>query len=115
MTIQLNDWSTHLMRTEIQLKAMEYKLLHKEYEGIKSHAEAAKQSIDGVISWLALQGPNGGVDVLEVLQFVMDNNTHSKYHPFLMAAKTEIEQLRAERKFWLKSGFDIGKADAIKK
>lgn len=111
MSIQLNDWSTHLMQAEIQLKAIEYKLLHKDYVGIKTHAEAAKESIDKTMAWLALQGANGGVDVLEVLQFVMHNNTHSKYHSTLLAAKSEIEQLRAERQFWLKSGFDIGKAD----
>lgn len=111
MSIQLNDWSTHLMQAEIQLKAIEHKLLHKDYVGIKTHAEAAKESIDKTMAWLALQGPNGGVDVLEVLQFVMHNNTHSKYHSTLLAAKTEIEQLRAERQFWLRSGFDIGKND----
>jgi hypothetical protein len=64
------------------------------------------------MAWLALQGANGGVDVLEVLQFTMDNNTHSKFHPILLSAKTEIERLRSERKFWLKSGFDIGKKNA---
>jgi hypothetical protein len=41
----------------------------------------------------------------------MDDNTHSKFHPILLAAKTEIERLRSERQFWLKSGFDIGKQD----
>jgi hypothetical protein len=115
MSLQFNDWSTHLMQAEIQLKNMEHKLLHKDYADIKTHAEAAKNSIDRVMAWLALQGANGGVDVLEVLQFSMENNTHSKLHPVLLAAKTEIEQLRAERKFWLKSGFDIGKSDAIQK
>jgi hypothetical protein len=30
----------------------------------------------------------------------------------LLAAKVEIERLRAERQFWLKSGFDIGKKNA---
>ena len=112
MSLQFNDWSTHLMQAEIQLKAMEHKLLHKDYADVKLHAEAAKSSIDKTMAWLALQGANGGVDVLEVLQFVMDNNTHSKYQPILLAAKTEIERLRAERQFWLKSGFNIGKQDA---
>ena len=115
MSIQLNDWSTHLMQAEIQLKAIEHKLLHKDYVGIKTHADAAKESIDKTMAWLALQGSNGGVDILEVLQFVMDNSAHSKYHSTLLAAKTEIEQLRAERQFWLRSGFDIGKADAKQK
>lgn len=111
MSLQLSDWSTHLMQAEIQLKAIEHKLLNKDYEGIKDHAEAAKESIDRTMAWLALQGSDGGVDVLEVMEFVMDNNVHSKYQPILLAAKTEIERLRAERQFWLKSGFDIGKSD----
>jgi hypothetical protein len=33
----------------------------------------------------------------------------------LIASIQEIEQLRAERKFWLKSGFDIGRQDAKQK
>jgi len=112
MSLQFNDWSTHLMQAEIQLKAMEHKLLNKDYDDIKVHAEAAKSNIDKTMAWLALQGANGGVDVLEVLQFTMDNNTHSKFHPILLAAKTEIERLRSERKFWLQSGFNIGKKNA---
>jgi hypothetical protein len=99
------------MQTEIQLKAMEHKLLHKDYADIHIHAHAAKANIDKTMAWLALQGADGGVDVLEVLQFVMNDNTHSKFHPILLAAKTEIERLRAERQFWLKSGFNIGKHD----
>lgn len=112
MSLTFNDWSTHLLQAEIQLKAMEHKLLNKDYADIKEHAEAAKHSIDRTMAWLALQGADGGVDVLEVLQFVMDNNMHSKYQPILLAAKTEIERLRAERQFWLKSGFNIGKKNA---
>lgn len=112
MSLTFNDWSTHLMQAEIQLKAIEHKLLNKDYEGIKDHAEAVIESINRTMAWLALQGANGGVDVLEVLQFVMNNNTHSKYHSTLLAAKTEIERLRAERQFWLKSGFSIGKQNA---
>ena len=115
MSLTFNDWSTHLMQTEIQLKAMEHKLLHKDYVDIKVHAEAAKENIDKVMAWLALQGTNGGVDVLEVLRFALENNTHSKFHPVLLAAKAEIERLRAERQFWLNAGFDIGRADAKQK
>lgn len=112
MSLQFNDWSTHVMQAEIQLKAMEHKLLHKDYADIKVHAEAAKSSIDNTMAWLALQGASKGVDVLEVLRFTMDNNTHSKFHPILLAAKMEIERLRAERQFWLNSGYNIGKQDA---
>ena len=115
MSLTFNDWSTHLMQAEIQLKAIEHKLLNKDYEDIKRHAEAAKESIDRTMAWLALQGSDGGVDVLEVMEFVMDNNVHSKYQPILLAAKTEIERLRAERQFWLKSGFNIGRQDAVEK
>jgi hypothetical protein len=112
MSLQFNDWSTHLMQVEIQLKAMEHDLLNKSYSDIHIRAHAAKSNIDRVMAWLALQGADGGADVLDVLQFVMSDNTHSKFHPILLAAKTEIERLRAERQFWLKSGFNIGKQNA---
>jgi hypothetical protein len=36
--------------------------------------------------------------------------SHTK--SLLIASIQEIEQLRNERQFWLKSGFDIGKSDA---
>lgn len=112
MSLQFNDWSTHLMQTEIQLKAMEHKLLNKDYVGISVHAQAAHDNIDKTMAWVALQGADGAVDILEVLDFVMGNGIHSKFHPILLAAKTEIERLRSERKFWLQSGFNIGKKNA---
>lgn len=111
MSIQLDDWSTHLMQAEIQLKAMEHKLLHKDHQDISVHAQAVHENVDRAMSWVALQGSDGAVDILEVLDFVMSNGIHSKFHPILLAAKTEIERLRSERQFWLKSGFDIGKND----
>ena len=112
MSLTINDWSAHLMLAEIQLKAMEHKLLHKDYKDISVHAEALQNSVNKTMAWVALQGADGGVDVLDVLDFVMKNTMHSgKFHPTLLAAKMEIERLRAERQFWLKSGFDIGKND----
>ena len=84
MSLAFNDWSVHLAQAAIQLKYMEHKLLNKDYKDIKTHAEAAKDSIDRTMAWLALQGADGSVDVLEVLQFVMDNNTHSKFHSTLL-------------------------------
>ena len=112
MSLQFNDWSTHLMQTEIQLKAMEHKLLNKDYVGITFHARSAHDNIDKTMAWVVLQGADGAVDILEMLTFVMGNNPRSGFQPILLAAKTEIERLRAERQFWLKSGFDIGKKDA---
>jgi hypothetical protein len=103
------------MQAEIQLKAMEHKLLHKDYADMHAHAHAVKSNIDKTMAWLAVQGADGGVDVLDVLQFAMDGNTNKIYHPILLAAKTEIERLRSERQFWLKSGFDIGKKNAKQK
>jgi hypothetical protein len=113
MSLNFNDWSTHLMQAEIQLKAMEHKLLHKDYEGIKRHAEAAKDSIDKTMAWVARQGSSKGVDVVEILQsnvVGLPDTSHTKH--LLIASIQEIEQLRSERRFWLKSGFDIGKQDA---
>jgi hypothetical protein len=115
MSLTFNDWSTHMLQAEIQLKAMEHKLLHKDYQDLPRHAQAVHDNVDRAMSWVALQGADGGVDVLTVLEFAMNNNTHSKFHPLLLAAKTEIERLRSERQFWLKSGFDIGKTDAVEK
>jgi hypothetical protein len=112
MSLTFNDWSTHLMQAEIQLKAMEHKLLNRDYADMQTHAHAVKSGVDKTMAWLALQGADGGVDILDVLQFSMNGNTNSIFHPVLLAAKTEIERLRAERQFWLKSGFNIGKQDA---
>jgi hypothetical protein len=43
----------------------------------------------------------------------LPDTSHTKH--LLIASIQEIEQLRAERKFWLKSGFDIGKQNAVEK
>jgi hypothetical protein len=53
------------------------------------------------------------VDVVEILQsnvVALPDSSHAKH--LLIASIQEIEQLRAERKFWLQSGFDIGKKNA---
>lgn len=110
MTIQLDDWSSHMMQAEIQLKAMNHDLLHKKYEDITLRAIAAKRGIDRTVAWVAKQGSSKGVDVVQILQ----DNLPAQSEPsksLIVAAIQEIEQLRAERKFWLKSGFDIGKND----
>jgi hypothetical protein len=52
------------------------------------------------------------VDVVEILQgnvAALPDSSHTK--SLLIASIQEIEQLRSERQFWLKSGFDIGKQD----
>jgi hypothetical protein len=111
--IELDDWSAHLMRAEIQLKAIEKGLLHKDYRDIQARATSVKHSIDKMLSWVARQGSNKGVDVVEILQsnvVALPDSSHTK--SLLIASIQEIEQLRAERKFWLQSGFDIGKKNA---
>jgi hypothetical protein len=111
--IELDDWSAHLMRAEIQLKAIEKGLLHKDYRDIQARATSVKHSIDKMLSWVARQGSNKGVDVVEILQsnvVALPDSSHAKH--LLIASIQEIEQLRAERKFWLQSGFDIGKKNA---
>lgn len=116
MTIQLDDWSTHLMNAEIQLKAMNHDLLHKNYTDVPSRAASAKHHIDKTVAWVARQGSNKGVDVVEILQGnVPMMKDADPLKSLLIASIQEIEQLRAERQFWLKSGFDIGKSDAVKK
>lgn len=110
MTIQLDDWSTHLLNAEIQLKAMNHELLHKNYTDVAIRATAAKRYIDRTVAWVAKQGSSQGVDVLKILE----ENLPAQFEPtksLMISAIQEIEQLRAERQFWLKSGFDIGKND----
>lgn len=107
MTIHLDDWSTHLLNAEIQLKAMNNDLLHKNYTDVAIRATAAKRHIDRTVAWVAKQGSSQGVDVLKILE----ENLPVQFEPtksLMISAIQEIEQLRAERQFWLKSGFDIG-------
>ena len=114
--IELDDWSAHLLRAEIQLKAIEKGLLHKDYTDIQARATSVKHSIDKMLAWVARQGSNRGVDVVQILQSnaaALPDTSHTK--SLLIASIQEIEQLRAERKFWLKSGFDIGKQNAVEK
>ena len=111
--IELDDWAAHMMRAEIQLKAIEHHLLNKKYSEVQTHATAAKHYIDKMLAWVARQGSSKGVDVVEILQsnvVALPDTSHTK--SLLIASIQEIEQLRGERKFWLKSGFDIGKQDA---
>lgn len=116
MTIQLDDWSGYLMNAEIQLKAIEKHLLNKNYSTIQSHAAAAKNYIDKTVAWVARQGSNKGVDVVEILQGnVPMMKDADPLKSLLIASIQEIEQLRGEREFWLRSGFDIGKSDAKQK
>lgn len=110
MTIQLDDWSTHMLNAEIQLKAMNHDLLHKNYTDVAIRAAAAKRYIDRTVAWVAKQGSSQGVDVLKILE----ESLPAQFEPtksLMISAIQEIEQLRAERQFWLKSGFDIGKSD----
>jgi predicted NAD/FAD-dependent oxidoreductase len=114
--IELDDWAAHMMRAEIQLKAIEHGLLHKDYTDIQARAKSAKHSIDKMLAWVARQGSSKGVDVVEILQsnvVALPDTSHAKH--LLIASIQEIEQLRAERQFWLNSGFYIGKSDAIEK
>jgi hypothetical protein len=111
--IELDDWAAHMMRAEIQLKAIEHHLLHKKYSEVQAHATAAKHYIDKTMAWVARQGSSKGVDVVEILQSnvsALPDTSHTK--SLLIASIQEIEQLRGERQFWLKSGFDIGKQDS---
>jgi hypothetical protein len=110
--IELDDWAAHMMRAEIQLKAIEHHLLNKKYSEVQTHATAAKHYIDKTMAWVARQGSSKGVDVVEILQSnvaALPDSSHTK--SLLIASIQEIEQLRGERQFWLKSGFDIGKHD----
>jgi hypothetical protein len=105
-----------MMRAEIQLKAIEHHLLHKKYSEVQAHATAAKHYIDKTMAWVARQGSSKGVDVVEILQSnaaALPDTSHTK--SLLIASIQEIEQLRGERQFWLKSGFDIGKQNAVEK
>jgi hypothetical protein len=114
--IELDDWGAHLLRAEIQIKAIKKSLLHKDYRDIQARATSVKNSIDKMLAWVARQGSSKGVDVVEILQgnvAALPDSSHTK--SLLIASIQEIEQLRGERQFWLNAGFDIGKQDAVKK
>ena len=107
--MELNDWSTHLMQAQIQTKAAEHCLLHKEYDKVSAHLDAAKGALTKTEVWVAMQGQNANVDVVPVLQRVVNALPEKDFsRPYLMVAIQEIQQLRGERQFWLKSGYDIG-------
>ena len=114
MSLELDDWSAHMLQAEVQLKAMNHDLLHKNYADISIRATAAKKYIDRTVAWVAKQGSSKGVDVVQILQDNLPAQLPVN-HSLMVAAIQEIEQLRAERQFWLKSGFDIGKSDAKQK
>jgi len=114
MSNQLDDWSTHLMQAEIQTKAAEHCLLHKDYDSAPDHARAAIRALEKTIAWVAKQGSSKGVDVVQILE----DNLPALNEPMkslMISAISEIGQLRSERQFWLKAGFDIGKTDAVQK
>jgi hypothetical protein len=114
--IELDDWSAHLMRAEIQLRAVEAHLLDKNYSQVQAHATSAKHYIDKTMAWVARQGSNKGVDVVEILEGnIPMMKDADPLKSLLIASIQEIEQLRSERQFWLKSGFDIGRQDAVEK
>lgn len=108
--MELFDWSTYLMQAQRELKEIEDKLLHKNYNDIDEHISAINKALDSTMAWVVSQGSNNSVDVLEKLNFVtatMPSRNSAK--PYLIAAIKEIEQLREGRKFWLQAGYDIGK------
>ena len=109
MSLQLDDWSTHMMCAEVQLKAIETQLLHKQYEGLQERATAAKEAIDRTMAWAARQGADSGLDVIPILEDNMREQKDSPVKSMMLTAITEIKRLRSERQFWLKAGFDIGK------
>lgn len=103
------DWSTHIMRAQNQIKELEYKLLHRKLDGVHLNISEAKKALDKTSAWIAMQGSNRGVDVIQVLERrleVMADNDDDK--AYIQSALQEIRQLRSERQFWLQSGYDIG-------
>jgi hypothetical protein len=75
--IELDDWAAHLMRAEVQLKALEKHLLNKNYNDVQAHATAAKHYIDKTMAWVARQGSSKGVDVVQILQSNLPSMTDS--------------------------------------
>lgn len=107
--MELNDWSTHIMRAQNEIKDLEYKLLHNKLDGVHLNISEAKKALDKTSAWIAMQGSNRGVDVAQVLERrleVMAEDDDAK--PYIQSALQEIRQLRNERQFWLQSGYDIG-------
>lgn len=108
--MELNDWSTHMMQAQVQAKAAEHRLLHKEYDKVVPHIQAAKAALDKTIAWVTGQGANAGVDILPMLDKTLSSmSDEDPSKPYLVAAMQEIKQLRGERQFWLTSGYEIGR------
>lgn len=110
MSLKLDDWSTHMMCAEVQMKAIEKQLLNKQYEGLQERATAAKEAIDMTMAWVARQGANSGHDVVPLLEDNLHEQKDTPLKSMMLAAITEIKRLRSEREFWLRAGFDIGKS-----
>lgn len=106
-TLEFSDWSTHLMQAQVQTKAAEHKLLHREYDKVDAHIQAAKVALDKTSMWLATQGSNANIDVVPMLERAVESGPDSS-RPYLLAAIQEITRLRGEREFWLRSGYEIG-------
>lgn len=112
MSLELDDWSTHMMRAEMQMKTIEKQLLHKNYEGLQERVTAAKEALDKTMAWVALQGADAGVDVVPILEDNMHEQKEGPMKSMMVSAVGEIKRLRRERSFWMMSGFHIGKPSA---
>lgn len=109
MSIEFNDWSAHLMQAEKQTKAAENALLHKEYDKVAMHIQTAKAALDRTLAWVATQGSRANADIVPILENVLESLPGDDFsRPYLTASIQEIKQLRGERQFWLKSGYEIG-------
>ena len=115
MSLELDDWSTHMMRAEMQMKAIEKQLLHKKYDGLQERVTAAKEGLDKTMAWVARQGADAGVDVVPILEDNMHEQKEGPMKSMMMSAVGEIKRLRSERSFWMMSGFHIGTSDAKQK
>jgi hypothetical protein len=53
----INDWSEYLIWAEKNLKDLEDKLLHKQYdmESLRFHAACIKDSVDKSVAWVEQQ------------------------------------------------------------
>lgn len=91
--MELNDWSTHLMKAERALKSLNDSLLHKRYDEVLPLIDDVWSAMDDTRSWLAVHERSGDMDVLPLLR----NMKGGYYDAEACAAIREIEHLRKER------------------
>ncbi len=58
---EIHDWASYLIKAETDIKLLNYKLLHKEHEGISDCVARIKRNLSLVSRWVADNTPDKDV------------------------------------------------------